>query len=452
LAAVAGWVDAQRLLPNVFTQGFVLAQATSETFPAYLAGEISEKSLWYYFPAAFLLKTPSVLLVLGGAGLLFFLGRRRSFGLANEVFVVLPIFVYLAFAMASGINIGVRHILPIYPFVLLIAAAAAKELLSWRRPVGRLVLVGMMAFWLVIFARVYPHTLTFFNVFARGPENGLAWLAESNLDWGQDLKLLSSWMRREKVEHINLAYFGTADPEYYAMRCTHLPGAPFFAGSKIARPVLPGYVAISETLLSGLYLTPEWRLFYAPFHQRETVARIGNSIRVYWVDQWPELLPAVHDPKLEVSLADALAFGLNWPDHAILHYRSVLDRGPADASVAGKLAVALLQSGKTDEAVDMFRQAIALNPGDGESHRSLAVVLLERRDLQTAETHARAAVQLLPKDAAAHDVLGLALVGTGQLEAAEAAFVEALRLVPNYEEARGHLQILRDWRRRQSRS
>jgi tetratricopeptide (TPR) repeat protein len=444
LVKVLGWVDAHQLLPNVFTQGFLLGQSSAETFPAYLAGTISETGFWYYFPAAFLLKTPAALILFFLAGLFVFVWRRRKLGLHNELFVMVPMLVYLAFAIASGINIGVRHILPIYPFVILTAAAAAGELLAWRKQAGRIILGGMMAFWLAMFVHAYPHTLTFFNLAAGGPRNGLAWLAESNLDWGQDLKLLKSWMDRKQVAHVNLAYFGTADPKYYQIDCTHLPGAPFFAGELIRKPKLPGYVAISKTLLSGLYLKPEWRVFYSGFKARSTVADIGNSIRVYWVEEWPE------ETSADGTLADALAFGLEWPDRAIPHYRAILERRGDDSVTTTKLGIALLETGRaehTEEAIATLRHAAELDPNNGEAQSQLAMALLDLRRLGEALPHAQEAARLMPQEAVVHDVLGLALAGAGKLDAAESSFLQALQLRPDDEVARSHLRQLKDWRR-----
>jgi tetratricopeptide (TPR) repeat protein len=306
-------------------------------------------------------------------------------------------------------------------------------------------LAAVMAFWVMMFAQVYPNTMTFFSAAAGGPSRGLDWLAESNLDWGQHLKQLKSWMTANNVEHVNLAYFGTADPKYYQIDCTHLPGAPFFARDLIRRPKLPGYVAISKTLLSGLYLKPEWRLFYAGLKQQAPVADIGNSINVYWVEKWPEL-PSSTDPENEAILADNLAFGLGWPEHAIVHYRNLLERNPGDAETTGKLAMALIEAGRpadTDESIRLFRRAAELDPESGDAHSRLAAVLLDFRRPHEALPYAREAVRLSPSDAFAHDLLGLALIGIGEHAAAESSFNQALAANPNYDAAREHIRILR---------
>ncbi|HEX5109014.1 MAG TPA: tetratricopeptide repeat protein [Vicinamibacterales bacterium] len=443
LGKAVAWIDDRHVLPNAFTQGFLMSQASARQM-SYLGGEYSDDGWWYYFPVAFLLKTPAALtLLLLSGGILLFV-RRRQLGLADTSFVVLPVVVYMAVAMASGINIGLRHILPIYPFVLLIAALAAKELMSWRRPAGRIVLATLTASWCVTFVYVYPHMLTFFTVLTGGPGNGLAYLTDSNLDWGQDLKLLKEWMQKENVEHINLAYFGTADPEYYGIAGTYLPGTDFVG--KVAKPELPGYVAISATLLSGVYLEPHWRLFYDGFVDAPAVARIGNSIYVFEVQRWPEPRSAEHDRDagLQKALGDALYLGMGWGEHAILHYRLALGNAPDDVATLGNLGMALLEAGRAEEAIDAFRRASALEPTNARFRYRLALALMKAGKPAEAAAQADATVRMNPRDAAARDLLGMALASTGRLAAAEASFEKALELMPGFADAQEHLRRLRE--------
>jgi tetratricopeptide (TPR) repeat protein len=286
--------------------------------------------------------------------------------------------------MSSPLNIGLRHILPIFPFLLLIVAAAGRELIASRRRMARVALGAAALFWLVEFGSVYPNTLTFFNQFVGGPRNGFKYLADSNLGWGQGLKSLKRWMNRNGVSHINLAYFGQADPAYHGITCTHLPGAPRFAEQLVAKPRLPGYVAISSTVLSGVYLQPRWRVFYKPFRDLPPVAVVGNSIRVYWVTEWPKAglagQPSIAEPSdidAHLSLADALLVAMQWYDQAVFHYREYLTYRPGNAGVMTRYAIALSESGSIDEGIQMFRRAVELAPADERTHRNLEQALLK---------------------------------------------------------------------------
>jgi tetratricopeptide (TPR) repeat protein len=442
LGRVAGWIDAHRLLPNAFTQGLLYSQASTRELPAYLAGEYSTDGWWHYFPVAFLVKTPVPVLVLFTAGLIAYVRRRSPLGPSSYWFVAIPPGVYLVVAMASGINIGVRHILPIYPFVLIVAAATAAQWFSSTRRAARPALAALTVFSAVTYAVVYPHTLTFFNHVVGGPANGSRLLSDSNLDWGQHLKLLKKWMDRERVDHINLAYFGTGDPAYYGIDATHLPGAPTFAEPYIAKPRLPGYVGISATVASGVYLDRRWRLFYRPFADQKPVADIGHTIRVYWVEQWPEPT-AEEDVAADVvaygELADAVLFGLRWTDQAIALYRTYLTYRPGDAQALTKLGVALASQGNTSDAITELRRAAALAPANGWTARVLAEVLLNAGHIADAEAHAGRAVALVPADPAAHDALGVTLAMRGRLLEAKARFERALELNPGFSLARQHL-------------
>jgi tetratricopeptide (TPR) repeat protein len=447
LAQIVTVIDTLHVLPNAYVQGVLMSQATSG-LPAYLAGEYSTHGWWFYFPVAFLVKTPSVLILLflGGAAML--VAHRRGFGIVNVAFVLLPIVVYMGFAIASGVNIGLRHILPVYPFAILIAAAAATRLAAWRQPLGKLALAGLMAFWCATFVRVYPHMLTFFNVFAGGPENGLAYLADSNLDWGQDLKLLKAWMTRRSVEHINLAYFGTADPGYYGIGGTHLPGTDF--EPMFEKPVLPGYVAISATILSGVHLEPKWRLFYGGFSGLSPIATVGNSIFVYFVEQWPEasartenLRHLIADTKVQAALASELFLGLHWTDHAIQLYRAALERDPDNVAVLEHLGLALLEGDRSGAAAEVLGRAVSLDPAAARTRYRLAMALMKAGRHEEAAAQAGAAVRLNPGDAGYLDLLGVAQAMSGELDAAALSFERALMLAPGNLDVREHLQRLR---------
>ena len=445
LADAVEWVDERQLLPNAFSQGFLLSQGTAR-LSAYLDGEVSSKGWPEYFLVAFFVKTPATMILFFLTGIVLMV-RRRGMSHLDTAFVALPIILFMCFAADSRINIGLRHILPVYPFVILIAAAGAQQVLAWYRPIGRYVFATLMAVWIAMFLVVYPDLLTFFNLPAGGPSKGLDYLADSNLDWGQDLKSLKQWLDEKNIDHINLAYFGTADPSYYEIACTHLPGAPFFASESVAKPDLPGYVAISATILSGVYLEPPWRLFYRGFFNEQPVAVIGNSIRVYWVERWPEADPETDSfsdspGAVQLSLADALLLQLNWPDKAVIHYREGLRDEPETPSILANFGLALFDSGDTDQAIDVLRRAVSLDRANGQTRIRLAAALLKRRRMEEGKRQAQRAVELNPNNAVAHDLLGVAFVGVGELESAKQSFEKALALEPEYFTAQEHLRLL----------
>ena len=230
-----------------------------------------------------MIKTPIALVVLSVAGAAVCVVRRASIGAANAAFAIAPIVVFVTVAIVTPLNIGLRHLLPIYPFCILLAAVAVTALSSSGR--GKVVLAVAAAVWALEFGRAYPHNLAFFNQLVGGPANGHRYLVDSNLDWGQDLKGLKAWMTARGIDQVGLAYFGTADPNYYGIRYTPLPDAGLFAGGPWVPPRLPGWIAVSATILSGAYGDDRSRAFYQPLRDRQAWATIGYSIRLYWVER-----------------------------------------------------------------------------------------------------------------------------------------------------------------------
>ena len=150
-AAVAGRVNALHVLPNALTEGFLHGQALALGRPAFFAGAFSTTGWWYFFPSAMLLKTPIAVLLLLLTGLAaIFLRRKTPRGEATAVFLVLPPAAFLGVAMTSHLNIGLRHVLPVYPFAVVLAAAGVDALLKKSRAAaafaGVLLAVGMVEY------------------------------------------------------------------------------------------------------------------------------------------------------------------------------------------------------------------------------------------------------------------------------------------------------------------
>jgi hypothetical protein len=413
------WLDSHRLLPNAFAQGFALTLASAAGLPGFLAGQYGT-GWWYYFPVALLIKTPISMLLLAVAGSWALLRRRD---IISAAFLLLPALVILGAAMTSPINIGIRHVLGVFPFMILVGSAIVRRLFD-AGVAGRAAVAGACLAAVVEFTTVYPHTLTFFNALVGGPRNGSRYLADSNVDWGQDLKLLKRWMDASGIEHVNIAYFGTADPAYYGIKCTRLPGAGLFDQDKVARPELPGYVAISETVLSGVYLPPRWRLHYRPLAGVRPVARIGNSMRVYWLERWPDIPQSALDTLADFDSLRRLADNLmrhRWYTRAAASYTRYLARRPNNAEALGNLGVALVALGRKDEALDAFRRAAAVAPTDPRAQLNLTLALLDAGLTSDALASAKRFVASSPSDPAAQHLLGRALAAQRQQVAAAEA-------------------------------
>jgi 4-amino-4-deoxy-L-arabinose transferase-like glycosyltransferase len=267
------------VLPEAWLFGISDAYQRIER-PAYLLGEISKTGFWMFFPVAFLMKTPVatiLLVVIATGGLAFHWSRQRE-----ALFLLIPPVIFFLLAVTSRLNVGLRHILPVYPFLFVWMSGTIAALWKSRHLPLRIALMFLGVWFVGSALWTYPNYLAYFNEIAGGPANGYKILVDSSLDWGQDLKELKKWMDRNGVGQIQFAYFGTADPAYYKINALHLPESVYVSNPPLTGVAkTPPYVAISATILVGLYLDDPNR--YARFRERKPVAVIGNSIFVYKV-------------------------------------------------------------------------------------------------------------------------------------------------------------------------
>jgi len=255
---------------------YELGYHNSNGIPSYLLGHFRRHGWWQYFPVAFLVKTPTGVLA-GCAIAAYFLWRRRGDAHSNRLLIAclaLPPVVYFTLSLFSSFNIGVRHILPIYPFLyVLLAWSLLRHDRVLNKATGRIAAIVALCV-AVESISVYPHYLPFFNWASGGPRNGSRYLLDSNIDWGQDLANLGDFIKKRGVSPICTALFTAAPVEYYGIvgRDLNVTGIPEGAGH------LPCAVAVSVNLLQGLYNSPNK---FAALRKREPLARIGNSIYVY---------------------------------------------------------------------------------------------------------------------------------------------------------------------------
>ena len=247
--------------------------------PGFLMGKYSTSGWWYYFIVAFLLKTPIAAIVLLAISAMRLVARARTGVWIDEAFLLLPAAVVFVFFSVNHLSIGLRYVLPIYPFLFVWASEAARSAtLKSPRAIGLIaVLVGWYvgASWLI-----HPHYLAYFNEFAGGPAHGYKYLVDSNLDWGQDLKGLKRYMQEHSISKISLSYFGTDSPQRYGISYNWLPSFFLEDPNPEQHEIAPGgWVAISATNLQGVYFQD--KNLFAWLKTRQPEAMIGYSIFIY---------------------------------------------------------------------------------------------------------------------------------------------------------------------------
>jgi hypothetical protein len=282
------WVETHRLLPQAWLYGLGFTHVHSMQRNAFLMGEYSTTGWAIYFAIAMLTKSPLALLAAAGTAVAigYIAWRGRGMPLRptwTAVCLAVPPAAYFTAAVTSHLNIGVRHILPVYPFAYIAIGLAASWL--WQR-VPRLagsLGVALLAVLLIETLSAYPDYIAFFNRMVGGPRGGIAILGDSNLDWGQDLPALHDWQRRNPQAELTVLYFGPVDPGDVGLGATRafLSGRPGLAAS--VPQAGPGRVlAVSATHLQGIYLTPDLRRQMLQLRQSlEPMAVLGGTIYLY---------------------------------------------------------------------------------------------------------------------------------------------------------------------------
>ncbi|HEX3109613.1 MAG TPA: glycosyltransferase family 39 protein [Thermoanaerobaculia bacterium] len=233
---------------------------------AFVFGQYSDRGWWYYFPVALAVKTPLPLLALAVAGAIL-AARREKHG--EVAAIALGI---LAFAMVSHVNVGIRHILPIYVPLSMLAASAIVTGWHFSKRHRAAVVFGLV--WLVADGVIaHPDYLPWMSALA-GPHPEFV-LAGSNFDWGQDLVRLRTVCRERKIDRLGVLLSASAASDQLWM--------PPFDPNPI-QPYTPvsGWVAVGETPLQmSQAVDPNsytWLTANRPF------IRVGKTIRLYHVD------------------------------------------------------------------------------------------------------------------------------------------------------------------------
>jgi hypothetical protein len=278
-----------KLLPEAYLYGLAAVRRSAIVRESYLDGEFSSTGFRGYFVKAFLYKTtlPALALI----ALALFLARRTKTGALP--FLLWPVALYLFLSIQSNLNLGHRHILPVYPFLYVLCGALA---VTWQR--RRSLSFGIAAFAVVVTAFVvilpklaplWGRHLSYMNALAGGPWNGHQKLLDSNYVWGQDLERLGEWLAVNNVkEPVNLVYSSMAEPRYYGVPYRNLQDGYWSEPQLLPNQArTPGYLAIDADRLHGLGLPPTertvWPQFLASRNAKE-VGRAGYSIFIYRIE------------------------------------------------------------------------------------------------------------------------------------------------------------------------
>ncbi len=242
-----------KIFPEAYTYGAAYMTFASDMRLAFFNGQLGTTGWRMFFPTAFAIKTPLALLALAalGAGAIIAGWKRQSSRAKAGLYRAAPLLIwtaiYCAVVINSHLNLGQRHLLPIYPGLFILCGAVVLLESRWC-----LWLVGgLLAALTFASFQIRPHYLAYFNELVGGPQNGYKHLVDSSLDWGQDLPGLADWLRDNNPDHepVYLSYFGVSNPAYHGVQARQICSLSFVVRSAPWENLRGGYYAFGASML-----------------------------------------------------------------------------------------------------------------------------------------------------------------------------------------------------------
>jgi tetratricopeptide (TPR) repeat protein len=353
LAFVAHW----KLLPESYIYGLTDVRIMSDFYQSYLLGNVYPHGVWSYFPATFVIKSTLTLLVLLVVAIVA-IATRKLTGWREILFLTIPPVFYLLIAMASRMNIGLRHILPMYAFLWVLAAGGATALIKTNRRWAYAV-VALLAFQAASSALAYPAYMAYENELWGGPSQTYKYLSDSNSDWGQQLKSVKRYLDARGIKDCWFIYFGEGviDTKYYGIPCKPLPTADsLWVNEKIeAPPAIDGPVLISAGDLSGFEYGPGALNPYAQFQNLKPTAVIDYGVFVFEGHFEIPLAAAKSHIQNAREQIDAKKF-----DSALLEAQQAVALAPDNAEANAVLGDVLTELQRPEEARAAYEKALHL--------------------------------------------------------------------------------------------
>ncbi len=374
--SVLGLVDRLHLLPESYTYGFAHVLYQSNAFHSFLLGRSYPHSVWFFFPVAMLIKSTLPFLIL--AGIAFWAVATGRFQAKRELlYWVVPAAIYMLFAVTGGMNIGIRHVMPVYMFLSIAIGGVTWQLIQRDRR-WLYAVVALLIFQAGSVLHAFPAYASYANEVVGGPSNVHNLLSDSSADWAQQLKLVKRYVDEKGIKNCWFAYFaqGVADYSYYGIPCKPLITADslFFDGPHDVPPSIDGPVLISSGVLAGYEFGPGALNPYEQFKKMKPDAAIDYGVFVYNGHFDIPLASALsHVQKAGILLADKNASA------ALAEAQQAEQLAPDSSRVNATLGHALDANGRPDEATAYYQRALELARTVEPSFQSSSVAALERR-------------------------------------------------------------------------
>ncbi len=264
--------------PEFFSGIIEVSHKNKAGHPSYLFGEVKTRGWWYFFPVLLLVKTPLPFLLLTAIG--FFtlfkdVGKKiQYFDLLAPAVVAIAI---LIIGIESSINIGLRHLLPIYPLLAIVAGYGGVKLRKFRqsRGIGTILLTLLLIWQLGSSFKAHPDYLPYFNLLAGNhPEKNFG---NSDQDWGQDLKRLATTLKNRKIKEFSVCYNGSAKLRHFDFPQNQ---------RLIPYEKTTGWIAVSTSCLRRGTRKPPYDQ-YSWLEAYNPVELVGKSIYLYYISELP---------------------------------------------------------------------------------------------------------------------------------------------------------------------
>jgi hypothetical protein len=356
-AGVIWWMARLHLLPEAYLMGMVDIRAFAKTFSTFVLGNWYPHGVWWYFPAAIAIKTTlgmlALVLLAGFAIVTGKLGKGPNHSRAL-VYVLFVWVAYLVTAGVNGLNIGVRHILPLYALAAVIAGAGVAALAPlssrWKWVCGVLI-----AAHIVSALSTFPNSLAYANEAWGGARNTHRVLNDSNVDWGRQLYQVKEWEDRHPGEDCWFAYTVRPfiRPETYGVHCHVLPNGLGGAGKEAVPPVIHGSVLLSAGEVDGSLWPSKEMNPYRGFQTMKPDEEIDYGVLVYRGDVHMEATGGISRAFMAWDQLDAKN-----PQGALSLAEEAVKLAPDQLYPQWALGDAAAAAGKKDEARAAYNAAI----------------------------------------------------------------------------------------------
>ncbi|MDD5687942.1 MAG: glycosyltransferase family 39 protein [Elusimicrobia bacterium] len=377
-------------LPNYFAGVNQIFNSMKEGRDVFINGNIYRYGVWYYYLFALMIKNPVPFLILlfWVVSYVYSLKKDPNLKIVIIFLSVVPI-VWLMIASLSKSQLGIRYILPIYPFIFVLLGIISKSLNNPKKYI-----LAFLIIWMVINnVKIYPHYLTFFNEFIGGSKNGYKYLT-NDLDAGQDLKNLAKYLK--PGDEIILSYCGCARPEYYGVNPQYrgIISEVLFKTEKM-NSLTPKRELLCVSALFLQTATTKEGLVYAWLKEYKPIEIIGNSILVY-------------DITIDTDAHKNLAYA----------YEKAIDY---------------------DAAKREWDRILVIDNKNEESYMGLAGIYITRKEYDKAIKECNLALRNSPDSYMANNMLGQIYGIKGELEKSRFYLERSVQINPNF--AGGHYDL-----------